>query len=303
MKSMLRFIATVCLAGLTAPGGAAALAQTALPEWRAGLYVSFDQVGFIDYGSEPKAAGLFLDGEPVVFEIGTFNPFTDRDVAAERDWAEMISMTIKSGDVRSRGGAVKALACERGPLQMSRKARHEGDATVLTPREREFFSCSVDPRRNDLTSGIYTVEVTWTPSVDMKRFRLPQPMVPGRAPMSGFSDFEFRPVISNLDRADLLLREGFRALLARQFVDSENIIDEVLRDHPLSSRALWIRGQSRSNRGECGQGAADLNRAADLMAGGLEQESTMNRKATAERRATIADAWRIEARQCSTRCR
>lgn len=276
-------------------------AQERTPAWRAGLYVSFPEIAARVYGEPAQASGLFLEGEPLAVEIGILNPYGDREVAAERNWPELASVTIRPGSLHDTASRpTSELRCAAEPVHSS-NARADGLLVVLPPMARQRYTCTVDPVASQMTSGVYTVTIVWKSTPDRQLLQEPQRVTPGPGNLGGSMDFEWRALRSTADRADLGLRLAWRALRQNVLSLAEQRVEEVLALYPLSSQALVIRSQLFERRGACRAAQNDLRRAADIIGAALDRDDKSSGHRTTQQRGEIAERWRREAEQL--RCR
>src|SRR5689334_10897994 len=194
-------------------------------------------------------------------------------------------------------GSQRTVQCKSSEIQPSAAVRLRNGLVDLPPGARQFFLCAVDPIQNRLVAGTYTIAMHWSPSIDTQTLRVPNQL----DLLGGALDFEYRPIGSEADAADLSMRLALRALAEGRIDDANRSIQDVLTSHPLSSSALAVKGRILAKQGDCRGAATSLNRAADVLDRRIEGDDNNPRHRADKERADIALRWRQEALQLNCR--
>ena len=228
---------------------------------RAHLVVGFHTIGPMIYGAPQKTAGLFMEGEPLLLDIGLTNPYRDRDVAAEVNWPDLIALTVRTGRVQDEA----------------------------KPGSTVSFVCQVGVRPPSKNVG-------WRSYVDVDTLKPPTVHVVSHHPILGPStaDFELRAVLSTADTSDRSTRLALHAMMTGNLSEAEQFVADALRTNPLNAEALATAGRVALKRQDCMAASRDLNNAADILVGFLDGEdrSELHRP---ELRPYIARDWRAVA--------
>lgn len=281
------------LAFAVAPG---VRAQTP-PSYRAALYVDLSRNRETTYGSARKTAAISFGGEPLSVHLGIRNPYADRSVGAEENWPELVLLTLYAGSTRSHERIGTPLRCTPGGPShntMASVSMMDGYVLLNDMIVQQYVTCDLSIDELNLKAGIYTLEVNWKPDVDR---RLAQRNTP--TGLAGFSDFEYRPVSSDDDSAELALRLAARANDDGRFEDAQGFINEVLRLRPLSAVAITMRADVRVKTSDCRGARTDLMLAADIFDSLAEPEDRANARRDATQRRSLAMELRRQALQLS----
>lgn len=263
---------------------------------RAHLVVGFHTIGPIIYGAPQETAGLFMEGEPLLLDIGLTNPYRDRDVAAEVNWPDLIALTVRTGRVQdeAKPGSTVSFVCQVGVTPPSRNVRVSGPLILLGPEAMQYVKCEIPATL--LTSGVYTITVGWRSYVDVDTLKPPTVHVVSHHPILGPStaDFELRAVLSTADASDRSTRLALHAMMTGNLSEAEQFVADALRTNPLNAEALATAGRVALKRQDCMAASRDLNNAADILVGFLDGEdrSELHRP---ELRPYIARDWRAAA--------
>jgi len=255
---------------------------------QAGLYLRLAPIGFIDYGMPARSEVVFIEGEPLVFEVGIRNARPDTIAMADENWPAMVDLAIYEGRRRAADSTGIPLTCAPASMQQEGTVRHEnGRVSVNEPSDHQFFRCSFNSQELGLQPGLYNLQAVWKGTAP----------TPGPFRLHDSIAFEFRSAIADDDRADGLLHRAQRALSEGRLSEAESAVAEVLRTRPSSARALAIRGAAFARRGDCVRAVNDLNRAANILenAGDAAERNVQFRDPAQRRRAT--QAWRDQARR------
>jgi len=264
--------------------------------FRAGLQIRLVWLA-VTYGDQNiQGQGVFLRGEPLVFEVGVMNPYQGPLAGAEIDWPQRISGYLRPG------GRFDSFSSTALPLQCAPQSiRSEGmrrldDYLELESGGSHVIRCRADPTALGLSGGRYTVTVEWSDISGTDKFRERERDVNGPSQLSGVVEFEYREVQTENDELDLLNHLAYHAYIGGQVDDALRLLERVLGRRPSSTMALILRGRIRAAQGLCALANADRERLGSVIEGNLDLENQSNARLSADERRAAARNWREQAR-------
>lgn len=266
--------------------------------FRAALSGRLDTID-VDYGPPVDAQGVILRGEPLVLEIGIVNRYDGPPATAEADWPGRVIGTLRRGGRFEDGSDATKVPLTCNPESMrSRGSVTAGGFVTLEPRGYQLIRCRLSADTDSLSPGRNTLSIEWAQSVDPTLVDVER--VPGMpSPLRDVLDFEFREVVTPEDRADLWIHLANRALLDNELNDALQWVARVLRGHPSSTAALFIRGQIQAARGSCRDARADWDRVVEIVEKNADKAHRRHARLNPDERRSMVENLRLRSRaQC-----
>jgi tetratricopeptide (TPR) repeat protein len=201
------------------------------------LYRPVDYVAPI-YSSQRDAPYLFFSGEPVHFEVFIFNGgnAVSELVTKQRSVQDSFEFAVRLDDKSVHPKLIvepDVYVEQIGPrLPISWTPR-----LAISPKQKVVFHWRM--AQTDATEGRYRIEVLLQMTDEAGRQVKPQ---------GSIIDFEIRRSSTPQDAAEVILRKGWRAFLASQYDDAEEVANDLLRMNPRSYAAFVLKGQVASAR-------------------------------------------------------
>lgn len=257
----------------------------------------------MEYGDRPALGqGVVFVGEPLIVELGIANRYEGGPpAAAEVDWPSRIVARTRAGGRFDSGGVERALICELH-LNRDHNANANDSYVELLPDGYQYFKCAIDPTKNGLTPGLFTLVVEWSAAaIAPERFLIRTAWPDSLRVLRDELEFELREPLTDGDRLDLLVHLANHASLDGRHDDGVRYVDQLLGYEPNSVTGWLTRGRLAARAGRC----ADANVAFDLAGAAIQRgqdlRSNWLRKISSEERRRNVVGIQEEARQLGCR--